>query len=109
MRVQLEVVKRCVTIWTGGIVPGQIVWVEEPAARHLMENGICRWPRSKIVVFEKPQFDSTGPRETPEIGPTEFKPAGPTEKKSLSGVLTVGRSTGLLSSSVPGLVRPSRV
>ena|SRR3990167_3552379 len=44
MRVQLEVAVRNVeTIWTGRVKQGDIVWVDEKAARHLLENGICKF------------------------------------------------------------------
>lgn len=73
MKVQLVVARAGVTtIWTqANLNIGDVVWVNEDAAEHLLEHGICKWP---------------------SIGPKESKPAGPSELKS-SGDRTDGHAT----------------
>lgn len=112
MRIQLEVIQRCTsTQWTqGNLRPGDVVWVDENAARHLLENGICRY----VGGEEKPV---AGPIETPEAGPSEIKEA--TVPKFVGdrtdGPTTVSQSSnapgpGILSSaSAAALVLPKRL
>ena len=80
---QLVVVKKLTSSpWTEpNRNPGDIVWVNtEEAARHLIENGLCEWPKS---------------------APREVKPMEPSERKS-SGDRTGGPLTDSPSSSERG-------
>ena len=81
--------------------PGDVVWVRtEDAARHLVENGLCKWPAAGD-------------------GPREVKPMEPSERKSfgdrMDGPSTdspSSRESGpdkSLSASAAALVLPQRM
>lgn len=106
MRVQLKVsVRRAETLWTGRVSFGDIVWVDEKAARHLLEHGICQF----IGGEEAPAKIDTVPAEVAPV----------TVPKSVGGLmgghwialpLSKGRgSVPLSSASAAGLVLPQRV
>ena len=95
-QVQLVVVQdRTTSIWLEGRPKaGDVVWVSEAAARHLLEHGICR-------MHEPDEAKPAGPAEVEAAGPGESKPAGPSHRKS-AGEAPDGRSTASPSSSEPG-------
>ena len=114
--IQLLVKQKCI-LGEGNVKPGDVLWVHEARARHLLENDICTYINGakKVGQSEKPE---AGPAEapeasageTPQAGPSETPQAGPSEvKKNRLGMLMDSRSTALLSSSAPGFVRPLRV
>ena len=85
---QLICVRSFESIWTGPQKAGDVVWVRTlDAARHLIEQGICKWPAPET--------------EKKPIGPAFTKPAEPAEKKS-SAAPMAGPSTASASSSEPG-------
>lgn len=76
------------SIWTEpNRQPGDVIWVNSPeAARHLIEQGLCKWPES---IAKEVQGE-----------------AGPSERKSY-GDRTVGPSTDSPSSNPRGPERLS--
>lgn len=60
--VQLEVIVRQVeTIWTGRVRKGDVIWANEDAARHLLENNICRF----FLDDPKPKQEPVEPEDVP--------------------------------------------
>ena len=97
MRVQLEIaVRRVDTIWTGTKKQGDIVWVDEKAARQLLENGICRF-----IDWDKP-----APDEVAQVP----KSAGAVTAGHLIDLRSLKESgPGVSSASAAALVLPKRV
>src|SRR5687768_16213467 len=105
-QVQLVVVKgRTTTRWTeANLKPGDVVWVDEEAARHLLENGICKWPEAgpKNAVLAGPgetkAKDSAEPTDNGGSSDVIEAAEGAPAKKP-SGEATAGRTIASPSSS----------
>ncbi len=84
-RIQLEVTRRITSsIWLEpDRKPGDVVWVNEAAARHLIEEGLCRY-------IGGAETRAAGPSETAVTGPAEVK-STEAPKKNPSAGPTAGR------------------
>lgn len=66
--------------------PGNVIWVrDENAVRHLLENGLCRWPTDE----DAKQY---GPSQAKPFGPAEVKTAGADSRPKFSGEAMAGRT-----------------